>query len=297
MKIAITGSHGIIGTPLVSRLEESGHEVVRIVRSAKNENDIVWDPKSKTIDIEALESANVDVVIHLAGEGIAEKKWTVDQKREILESRTKGTETLVEAISKLKNKPSQFVAASAIGFYGSNADKELDEGSPAGTGFLAEVCVEWEKQSKKATEIPIPTAIIRTGIVLDKSGGVLASMLLPFKLGFGGRVGNGEQYMSWISLEDELRAILFIIENKLEGSFNLAGPEPVTNAEFTKTLGERLSRPTILPTPLLPVKLKFGSELIDALLLGSQRVYPRALQKAGFEFKHKTLKEALADVV
>lgn len=294
MKIAITGSHGIIGDPLVQALGQVGHEVVRIVRSKGADSDIVWNPKDETIDVQALEDAKVDCIIHLAGEGIAEKKWSVDQKREILESRTKGTALIAKTISELKDKPSFFISASAVGFYGDEGDLKLDETSPAGKGFLAEVCVEWEDASKLAD---IPTAIVRTGIVLTKTGGVLQKMLLPFKLGIGGRFGDGKQYMSWISLKDEIGAILFILENKLVGTFNLTAPNPVTNEEFTKALGKKLSRPTLLPTPLLPLKLKYGGELVDSLMLASQRVVPNALQKQGFKFKNETLESALDDII
>ena len=274
MKIAITGSQGLIGSELVKRLENNGHEVIRIVRSPRQGKHVIWDPKKGTIDAEALEEAQLDAVIHLAGEGIAEKKWSDDQKREILESRTKGTRLISETISNLKNQPSIFISASAIGFYGSKGDIQVDETSKAGEDFLASIATQWEENTKYAG---IPTAIIRTGIVLSNTGGVLQKMLMPFKLGIGGRFGDGKQYMSWISMEDEISAIIFILENKLEGIFNLTAPNPVTNEQFTKALGKKLSRPTILPTPMFPLKLKFGGELVDALMLGSQRVLPKAL--------------------
>ncbi|HMS25675.1 MAG TPA: TIGR01777 family oxidoreductase [Acidimicrobiia bacterium] len=297
MKVAITGSHGFIGSELVAQLKDQGHEIIPIVRTPVDQLHILWDPEHQTIDAAALDSAHIDAVVHLAGEGIADKKWSEQQKRRILESRTQGTALLVDALSQLEHKPSIFISGSAIGYYGSRGDTELDETSSPGDTFLADVCVQWEEQALKAQDAGIPTAVIRTGIVLDKSGGTLAKMLTPFKLGIGGRIGNGNQYMSWISLEDHIRAITFILDKQLTGAFNLTAPNPVTNKEFTLDLGKRLSRPTLLPTPLLPLKLRYGSELVEALLLGSQRVIPQALLDNGFTFHHETLPDALVDIV
>lgn len=294
MKIAITGSRGTIGTALVAQLEKSGHYVLRIGRSPGGDADIIWDPKAGTIDIDALEQANLDCVIHLAGEGIAEKKWSQNQKHEILESRTKGTELIASTIEELKNKPDLFICASAIGIYGTQGNATLNERSPEGEGFLADVCVQWEKAVQKTA---IPTAIIRTGIVLTKSGGVLSKMLFPFKLGIGGRLGDGKQYMSWIAMDDEIGAIIFILENKLFGVYNLTAPNPVTNEEFTKVLGKQLSRPTLLPTPLMPLKIKYGKELVQSLMLDSQRAYPDRLIEKGYKFKFNTLETALGAIV
>jgi uncharacterized protein (TIGR01777 family) len=297
MKIAITGSSGFIGTAVQAHLKNQGHDILPIVRSAIQGNHIEWNPDKGTIDSAALDDAHVDVVIHLAGVGIAEKKWSDSQKKAIMDSRVKGTRLLSETLAGLTNKPKQLISSSAIGFYGSRGDEVLDENSARGTGFLSDVCVAWEEETAPAREAGIAVAIVRTGIVLDSSGGTLGQMLLPFKLGAGGRIGDGKQYMSWISLPDHLAATTFIMDNTLSGTFNLVAPNPVTNNEFTKSLGERLSRPTILPTPLFPLKLKFGSELVEALLLGSQRVTPAALQKAGFTFRHSTLPDALKEVV
>ncbi len=297
MKVAITGSHGFIGSALIAKLKAEGHEVVRIVRSPTSEQHILWNPQTQTIDLAAFNTAQVDAVVHLAGEGIAEKKWSQQQKQQILESRTQGTALLVDALSRLDRKPSIFISSSAIGYYGSRGDTQLNEQSAPGDNFLSHVCVQWEAQAHKAQMAGIPTAIIRTGIVLDKSGGTLSKMLLPFKLGMGGRIGKGTQYMSWISLEDHIRAIVFILDKQLTGTFNLTAPNPVTNTDFTHALGKQVSRPTLLPTPLFPLKLRYGSELVQELLLGSQRVMPHALVDQGFSFKHETLPEALADIV
>jgi len=297
MKVAITGSTGFIGNALTKALIANGDQVIPITRKTISSEHILWDPKAGTIDTDAFNAAKVDAVIHLAGEGIAEKKWTDEQKREILESRTKGTHLISETIGKLDKKPSIFISSSAIGYYGDRADEVLDETSTHGDTFQAQVCIAWEENVEPAIKASIPTAIIRTGMVLDKDGGALKRMVLPFKLGAGGKIGSGNQYMSWISLTDEIRAIQYILENKLEGTFNLTAPAPVTNSEFTKALGKRVSRPTILPTPLLPLKIIYGPELVGELLLGSTRVVPKALQAAGFKFEHETIEEAFLDVV
>jgi len=297
MKVAITGSTGFIGQAVTKALESNGDQVLPITRKSISSDHILWDPKAGTIDFETFNTSKVDAIVHLAGEGIAEKKWTDAQKTEILESRSKGTRLIAKSIARLDQKPSIFISSSAIGFYGNRGDEVLDESSSAGDTFQAQVCIAWEENIEPATKASIPTAIIRTGIVLDKNGGTLKRMLLPFKLGAGGKIGNGKQYMSWISLVDEVRAIQFILENKHEGTFNLTAPQPVTNLQFTKALGKRVSRPTILPTPLLPLKALYGAELVEELLLGSTRVIPKALEEAGFKFEHETIDQAFNSVV
>ncbi len=293
----MTGSTGFIGSALTRKLKVSGHEVIPLTRQPVDSEHVLWDPNKGINDLESFESHNFDVVIHLAGVSIAEKKWSDEQKRAIRDSRELGTKTLVDSLSKLKNKPKQLISSSAIGYYGIDKDKEHVETDAPGDDFLAKVCISWEEQALIAKNHGIKTAIIRTGIVLDKSGGTLKQLLLPFKLGAGGRLGNGKQYMSWISLEDELRAIEFILDKELEGTFNLCAPNPVTNQEFTKALGKRLSRPTLLPTPLAPLKVIYGTELVETLLLGSIKVLPKALLESGFSFEHIKLEDALKEVV
>lgn len=297
MKLAITGSSGFIGSSLVNYLKEQNHEVVRIVRSKPSAGDILWDPENEKIDSLALDEANVDAIIHLAGEGIAEKKWSEAQKQRIRDSRIKGTRLISKTILDLENKPSIFISSSAIGYYGSRKDEVLTEESESGDDFLSEVCREWESEAQPVAKDGITTAIIRTGHVLEASGGMLKRLILPFKLGIGGRIGSGEQYMSAIALKDHVRAITYIAENKLAGTFNLTGPNPLTNNEFTKALGKRLSRPTLLPTPLLPLKVIYGKELVDSLLLGSQRVVPQALTEAGFKFEYETIEDIFESAI
>jgi len=297
MKLAITGSSGFIGSSLVNYLKEQNHEVVRIVRSKPSAGDILWDPENEKIDSLALDEANVDAIIHLAGEGIAEKKWSEAQKQRIRDSRIKGTRLISKTILELENKPSIFISSSAIGYYGSRKDEVLTEESESGDDFLSEVCREWESEAQPVAKDGITTAIIRTGHVLEASGGMLKRLILPFKLGIGGRIGSGEQYMSAIALKDHVRAITYIAENKLAGTFNLTGPNPLTNNEFTKALGKRLSRPTLLPTPLLPLKVIYGKELVDSLLLGSQRVVPQALTEAGFKFEYETIEDIFESAI
>lgn len=297
MKIAITGSHGFLGTALIEELKAKGHEVIAIVRSSNNVDDILWDINKQSIDAQKLDDAKVDVVVHLAGEGIAEKKWSDNEKKEILESRVLGTKLLVKTLSELKNKPKILISGSAIGYYGSRGDELLDEASSPNTDFLSDVCVKWEAEALAVKDTGIKLAFIRTGIVLGKTGGTLKKMILPFKLGAGGRIGNGNQMMSWITLSDWVRSVIFIAENNLEGPFNIVAPCPVTNKQFTKALGAAVHRPTFLPTPLLPLKALYGSELVETLLLGSQNVVPKALIEAGFQFEHENIASALKSIL
>lgn len=297
MKIAITGSNGFLGSALIKELKSKGHETVAIVRSSKNADDIVWDIKNQTIDAIKLDSADVDIVIHLAGEGIAEKKWTNDQKKEILDSRVLGTKLLVKTLGEIKNKPKLLLSSSAIGFYGSRGDEVLDESSTPASEFLSDVCVAWENEALKAKDFGMKVALLRTGIVLDDQGGTLKRMVLPFKLGAGGKIGSGDQMMSWISRNDWVRAVDFILENNLEGPFNLVAPCPVSNKQFTKALGAAVHRPTFLPTPLLPLKALYGSELVETLLLGSQNVVPKALIEAGFKFENEDIDSSLKSIL
>jgi len=292
MKILISGSHGLVGTALIKSLEPEGHEIFRLVRHAPNSrSEIEWSPDRYSIALARLEG--FDAVVHLAGESIAEGRWSDEKKKRIRESRVKGTRLLGDALANLANRPKSLISASAIGYYGNRGDEVLTEGSAPGDGFLAEVCVEWEKGTALATEKRIRVVNTRFGIVLDAHGGALKKMLPPFRMGIGGRIGDGKQWMSWIALDDVVGGIKFALRNdSLQGPVNFVAPNPVTNSEFTKTLGKALSRPTLFPIPAFGVRLVFG-EMADALLLSSQRVEPANLIKAGYQFQYLGLKEAL----
>ena len=296
MKVAITGSNGLIGSALVAALEGRGDTVVRVVRG--DGDGIRWDPERATIDAAGLEG--VDAVVHLAGEGIGEKRWTPEQKQKILDSRVKGTTLIATTIANLERRPSVFVSASAIGWYGNRGDEVLTEesGPPSPDEFLAEVCREWEAATEAAEAAGIRTVHLRTGIVLSASGGALGRMLTPFKLGLGGRIASGRQYMSWIALDDEIGAILHALDHAdVEGVINATAPSPATNSEFTAALGQALHRPTLLPTPLLPVKALYGKELVQHLLVDGARVMPTHLEATGYEFRYPTLDVALRAMI
>lgn len=292
MRVLITGASGLLGKALQKSFAEKGYEMLLASRQEpKDEQHIQWDLENGFAEPERLEG--IDAVVHLAGENVAGFRWNDEKKKAIRDSRVLGTRSVVEAISKLNKKPKVLVAASAIGFYGERGDEEVTESSTAGDNFLAEVGKAWESESRRAEDAGIRTVLLRTGIVLSKEGGALATMLTPFKLGVGGVVGSGKQWMSWISLDDEMAIINFAIENEnLRGAVNAVSPNPVTNEEFTKTLGEILYRPTFLPLPEFAVSMLFG-EMGDALLLASTKVLPKRLEDAGFEFKYPELKAAL----
>jgi uncharacterized protein (TIGR01777 family) len=297
MDIAITGSTGTIGEALVAALRAEGHRVLRLVRPASSTaggDTAAWDPATGTIDAGALEG--IDAVVHLAGVGIADSRWTDEQKDRILTSRTTGTTLLAETLAGLSSPPRALLSGSAIGFYGDRGDAEIDETVGAGDDFPARVCVEWEQCAQAAVDAGIRVAFLRTGIVQSTEGGALAKQLPFFKLGLGGKVGSGRQWISWISIDDEVRAIRFLVDADVSGPVNLVAPNPVTNAEYTKTLGGVLRRPTTI-LPITGPRLLYGRELADSLLLTSQRVVPAALTAAGFEFTHPDLRGALQDLL
>ncbi len=296
MKVLITGASGLLGQALQESFEDKGYDMLLASRKEpEDERHIQWSIEDGFTDPEKLEG--VDVVVHLAGENVSGLRWTDEKKKAIHDSRVLGTRNVVDAISKLKKKPKTFIASSAIGFYGERGDEEVVESSAAGDNFLAGVCKEWEAESRRAEDAGIRTVLLRTGIVLSKDGGALATMLLPFKMGVGGVVGSGKQWMSWISLDDEIAIINYCIENEnIRGAVNAVAPNPVTNQEFTKTLGEVLYRPTFLPLPEFAVSMIFG-EMGDALLLASTKVIPKRLEDAGFEFKYPELKPAIEHAV
>lgn len=299
MKILITGASGLIGKALQKSFEEKGHEMLLASRGEpKDANHIRWDADTGFADDVLHRLEGLDAVVHLAGEPIGGGlRWSDEKKKAIRDSRVFGTRSMIETFDKLKAKPKVFISGSAVGFYGDRADEEMTEGSPAGKTFLAEVCKEWEAESRRAEDLGIRTVLLRTGIVLSKDGGALATMLTPFRLGVGGVVGSGKQWMSWVSLDDTVGTINYAIENEnIRGAVNNVSPNPATNEEFTKTLGAVLYRPTILPLPEFAINLIFG-EMGDALLLDSTRVIPKRMKDAGYVFKYPNLKEAIEHAV
>ena len=290
--IAITGATGFIGSALVEDLRAAGHGVRRLVRDERRRgpDDAVWDPAAGRLDPGALEGA--DALVHLAGEPIAQR-WTAAVKRRIRESRVQSTRLLATAIVSLRRPPRVFVSGSAMGIYGDRGDEELDETSPPGRGFLADVAVAWEGAAEPAARAGVRVANLRTGLVLSPRGGALAKLLVPFRLGLGGRIGSGRQWVSWIALSDTVSAIRHAIDSEsLAGPVNLAAPVPVTNAELTKTLARVLRRPALLPVPAFALRLVFG-EMGEATLLASQRMRPRRLLDNGYRFRHPVLEGAL----
>lgn len=295
MDVAITGSSGLIGTALRAALTEAGHRPIRVVRRSPSDDEIQWDVDAGTIDAGALEG--VDAVVHLAGAGIGDKRWNDSYKKLVLESRTKGTTLIAEAIAGLDAKPSVFLSGSAIGFYGPHGDAEITEATAAGTTFLADVCKQWEAAAKPAIDAGIPTAFLRTGIVQTPAGGALQKQLPLFKIGLGGKFGNGKQYQSWITLEDEVNAIVHLLTAGVTGPVNLTAPQPITNATFAKTLGKVLKRPSFFPVPAFGPRLLLGREMADALLFESQKILPTVLEASGFTFAHPDLETGLRAVL
>jgi uncharacterized protein (TIGR01777 family) len=294
MKILVSGATGLIGSAFVKIANAAGHSTTALTRK-KAPGAIPWDPAVGTLDAAAIEG--FDAVVHLAGENIAAGRWTTAQKKRILDSRVQGTRLLSNSLAQLQRRPSVMVSASAVGFYGDCGDRLLREDSPPGNDFLANVCREWEQATEAASKAGIRVVHLRSGVVLAKEGGALAKMLPPFKMGVGGKIGSGRQYMSWIDLEDEAGVILHCISrDSMRGPVNSVGPSPVTNLEFTRTLGRVLSRPTVLPLPAFAARLLLG-ELADGLLLASQRVEPAKLTAEGFVFRHRNLEETLRRIL
>ncbi|MEX1164338.1 MAG: TIGR01777 family oxidoreductase [Nitriliruptor sp.] len=291
-RVAVTGSTGLIGEALVASLEADGHRVHRVTRSASSAgpDDVVWDPLGGRVDTAPLEG--VDAVVHLAGEPIGAKRWSDEVKRAIHESRSTGTRTLAEALASLQRPPGVLVSGSAVGYYGDRGDEVLTEASTPGDDFLARVTIDWETAATPAAAAGIRVVHPRTGVVMAKDGPLIEKVELPFKLGVGGKVGSGEQYVAWIALEDEVRALRFLIDGDLEGPVNLTGPEPVTNAELTRALGAVMHRPTVVPIPTFAIKALYG-EMGASLATVSQRAIPAVLQEAGFEFRHPRIRSAL----
>lgn len=295
MKIIISGASGLIGTELSSHLKRSGHDVWRLVRRSAGKNEISWDPAKGVLNGADIEGT--DAIVHLSGAGIGDKRWTPSYKKEILDSRTLSTGLLARTIASLSRKPTVFLSGSAIGIYGARGDEKLDEQSTNGKSFLADVCKQWEAAAEPAISAGIRTVLLRTGIVLTPRGGALKKQLPLFKIGAGGKFGRGDQWQSWISLDDEIRAIEYLLTANVSGPVNLTAPNPVTNAQFTTTLAKVLKRPALLPIPSFGPKLLLGGELADALLFTGQRVLPNALVASGFKFAHSNLEEALRSLL
>ena len=295
MKVAIAGASGLVGSALIPVLKKLGGQITRLVRSDPKAGEIEWHPNQDEVSSRSLEG--FEVIINLAGENIAGGRWTDDQKRKIRDSRVNGTHLLSEAIAKLPQKPRVFVCASATGIYGDRDDETLDEQSESGGGFLAGVCREWEKATEPAMKAGTRVVNLRFGPILAREGGMLAKLLTPFKMGMGGKVGSGKQFISWVALEDAVNAIKFAIEDEsIRGPLNVVSPNPVTNEEFTKTLGHVLNRPTALAMPAFAARLAFG-EMADEMLLVSQKVIPKKLCQLGFKFAFADLEMALRHLV
>ena len=297
MRVLVSGSRGLIGSALVPFLTAEGHGVTRLVRGPARPggNEIPWAPTEGKLDPGMLDGH--DAVVHLAGENLAAGRWTPERKAELVDSRTKGTRLLAETLAALAHQPKVMICASAIGYYGDRGDEILTEESSLGHGFLVDLCRQWEAASAPAVEKGIRVVRLRFGIVLSPVGGALKKMLLPFRLGVGGRLGSGRQYMSWIVLDDVLAIVLrALTDDGLAGPVNAVTPNPVTNLDFTKTLGHVLSRPTIFPVPAFALRTIFG-EVADEMLLASSRVQPAKLLAKGFTFSHPELEGALRHVL
>ncbi|WP_411278106.1 TIGR01777 family oxidoreductase [Gaiella sp.] len=293
MKIAMTGSTGLVGTALSSTLSASGHDLVRLVRrEPTGPEEAQWDIEAGTIDAEALE--DIDAIIHLAGENIGQR-WTDAVRKRVLDSRVNGTRLIAETAARLPRNPA-LLCASATGFYGNRANDEVDESSARGDGFLSDVVDQWEAAADPARAAGIRTVHLRQGIVLARQGGALQRLLLPFKLGVGGKVGSGKQWWSWVSLDDTVAAYLFALEHPLEGAVNVTAPGATTNLEFTKALGRALHRPTVLPLPAFAVKAAFG-QMGREMLLEGQRVAPTKIVTAGFAFNQPDIDSGLASAL
>lgn len=293
MKILVSGATGLVAKQLIPVLESKGHTIVRLVRGkAAADGEVRWDSEAGFSADEAAKLEGFDAVIHLAGDNVASESWSADKKRRIRESRVIGTRLLVDALAECSSKPGIFISASAIGFYGNRGDEVLTEESPVGTGFFPEICSEWESEAMRASSFARVVSL-RIGIVLASEGGALEKMLTPFKLGVGGVLGSGKQWMPWISIEDLVGLIVFALENEtVTGPMNATAPNPVTNADFTKMLGKVLHRPTIFSVPEFAIRLMFG-EMGTTLLLEGNRVIPKKAVDAGFVFRFEDLESAM----
>jgi uncharacterized protein (TIGR01777 family) len=292
MRVAIAGSSGLIGTALVVQLRQAGHDVVRLVRRPPRAPDErAWDPSAATMDAGTL--VEIDAVVNLCGSAMGNRRWSGEVKQAIRDSRIGPTEVLAAAVA--EHRVPVLVSASGVGYYGDTADREVDETSPLGSGFLAQVCRDWEAATAPAVRAGARVVLVRTGLVISPAGGLMSQLKPLFAVGLGARLGSGAQYMPWISLDDEVGAIRFALErDELSGPVNLSGPDPVTNAEFTRALGEAMHRPTPLVVPGFALRLIRGAELVDEMVMTGQRAVPSVLRKYGYPFQHATLPAALA---
>lgn len=296
MRIAVTGSHGLIGSALVEHLLTVGHQPVRVVRGDPGPADLAWDPAAATVDLDTL--AGVDAVINLAGEPIGVGRWTAEKKRRIRESRVEGTSLLARSMATLDHGPKVLLNASAVGYYGDRGDEILTEDSAGGHGFLADLTKEWEDATAAATDAGVRVVRLRNGIVLSADGGAMGPILKVFRLGLGGSLASGRQWWSWIAIDDVVGIVMHALENPaVEGALNVTAPNPVTNGEFTRALGDVLGRPTLLPAPSFGLKLVMGGERTEEMLLSSQRVLPAKGLDTGYQFAHPILGEALRSVL
>ncbi|WP_274557636.1 TIGR01777 family oxidoreductase [Streptomyces spiramyceticus] len=295
MRIAVTGSTGLIGSALVRSLRADGHEVVCLVRRpARTAEEVTWDPKRQYVDADGL--AGCEAVVHLAGAGVGDHRWTETYKKEIRDSRVLGTAAIAEAVASLDVPPRVFVSASAIGLYGDTGERAVDEDAPPGEGFLPSVCVEWEEAAAPAEEAGVRTVLARTGLVIAREGGAWGKLFPLFRAGLGGRLGSGRQYWSFIALHDHIAALRHLIDTEpLSGPVNLTAPQPVTNREVTEAMGRVLRRPTLFAVPAPALRLVLGEFSSD--VLGSQRVVPRRLEESGFSFAFPEIDEALRAAV
>ncbi len=295
MKVLVTGSSGLIGSALLESLFANGHEVVRLLRKNLAEGSPFWDPENGVVNL--ADVRNIDAVVHLAGDNIAEGRWNERKKARILDSRVKGTNLLAEFFATSQHKPRVMVAASAIGFYGDRGEALVDEASASGTGFLADVVKQWEEATTAAVDAGIRVANVRLGVVLSARGGALKKMLIPFRMGLGGVIGSGKQYMSWVGIDDVVEIIQYVIANdSLRGPVNLVSPNAVSNREFTRMLGHVLHRPAIFPMPAFAARIAFG-EMANDLLLASTRVEPKRLMENGYEFRYPELGQAFKHIL
>lgn len=295
MDVAISGSTGLIGTAFVAALEKRGDRAIRIVRSDPTNGEIGWKPDAGTIDASGLEG--IDAVVNLSGESLGNKRWTSSQKAELESSRIGTTALLATTLATLERKPTAYLSGSAIGIYGDRGNEALTEESEVGSTYLADLAQRWEEATAPAEAAGIRVCHLRTGVVLSPDGGAVKESLLPFKLGLGGRIGSGKQYWSWVSIDDQVGAMLHLLDHpEIRGPVNITGPNPATNAEYTKAFGDAIGRPTLIPTPTVALYIKLGKEATEEMLLASAKVLPQKLLDSGYAFRHETVDEAFTEL-